>query len=195
MTETISTLSGVRGVMLEVPEHLLVERRRLGHDRFDEMWEGVLHMVPPPDSAHQALSFRLASAVQARLDELGLVGLTEAGLFDPDVSDFTNFRQPDVVVAHPDHVSKRGVEGVAVLAVEIRSPNDETYEKLDFYGRVGVAELLVIDQDRATIERFVNRDGRLLLTTADAEGWVPLDGLGLRLRLVDDRPVIEAQRA
>lgn len=36
--------------MLEVPEGLLAERARLGHDRFDEMWEGVLHMVPPPRS-------------------------------------------------------------------------------------------------------------------------------------------------
>jgi Uma2 family endonuclease len=195
MVETISTLAGVRGVMLEVPEHFLVERRRLGHDRFDEMWEGVLHMVPPPGSAHQVLSARLAAALLAHTDPLGLVVMNEAGLFDPDVSDFTSFRQPDVVIAHPDHVSKRGVEGVAVLAVEIRSPNDETYEKLDFYGRVGVTELLVIDQDSATIERFVNRDGRLILTTADSEGWVPLDGLGLRLRLVNDRPVIEPQRA
>ncbi len=181
--------------MLEVPEHFLVERRRLGHDRFDEMWEGVLHMVPPPGSAHQTLSPRLIALLLPHAETLGLVVLVEAGLFDPDVPDFTNFRQPDVVVAHPDHISKRGVEGVAVLAVEIRSPNDETYEKLDFYGRVGVAELLVIDQNAATIERFVNRDGRLLLTTADPEGWVPLDGLGLRLRLLDDRPVIEPRRA
>ena len=181
--------------MLEVPEHFLVERRRLGHDRFDEMWEGVLHMVPPPGSAHQTLSVRLAAAFLAHADSIGLVVMTEAGLFDPDVPDFTSFRQPDVVVAHPDHVSNRGVEGVAVLAVEIRSANDETYEKLDFYGRVGVAELLVIDQGDGTIEHFVNRDGRLLLTTADPDGWVPLDRLGLRLRLVDDRPVIELQHA
>ncbi len=188
---TISTLAGVRAVMLEVPEHLLAERRRLGHDRFDEMWEGVLHMVPPPGSGHQTLSARLVAGLMPFADALGLVVMQDAGLFDPDVSDFTSFREPDVVVAHPDHISERGVEGKAVLAVEIRSPNDETYEKLDFYGRVGVVELLVIDQRAGVVERFVNREGRLLLTTADPHGWVPLDGLGLRFRLVDDRPVIE----
>ena len=38
----------MRAVMLDVPESLLDERRRLGLDVFDEVWEGVLHMVPPP---------------------------------------------------------------------------------------------------------------------------------------------------
>ena len=41
--------------MLEVHEALIAERRRLGHDRFDEMWEGVLHMVPSPGFGHQDL--------------------------------------------------------------------------------------------------------------------------------------------
>lgn len=188
----VATVEAVRAVMLEVPEHFLAERRRLGHDRFDEMWEGVLHMVPPPGSGHQALAARLVAGLLPFADALGLTVMQDAGLFDPLVPDFTSFRLPDVVVAHPDHVSERGVEGEAVLAVEIRSPNDETYQKLDFYGRVGVAELFVIDQGAGVVERFVNREGRLALTTADASGWVPLDGLSLRFRLLDDRPVIEA---
>jgi hypothetical protein len=44
-----------------VPESLLSERRKLGHDRFDEMLEGELHMLPPPNFEHQ----RLASWVVA----------------------------------------------------------------------------------------------------------------------------------
>jgi hypothetical protein len=32
---------------------MLDERRRLGQDVRDEMWDGVLHMVPPPGGAHQ----------------------------------------------------------------------------------------------------------------------------------------------
>jgi len=40
--------------MLEAPEELLAERRRKGHDRFDEVWEGVLHMLPPPSSRLRA---------------------------------------------------------------------------------------------------------------------------------------------
>lgn len=43
----------MRGVMLEVPEHILEERRISGADQWDEVWEGVLHMVPPPNVEHQ----------------------------------------------------------------------------------------------------------------------------------------------
>jgi hypothetical protein len=35
--------------MLDAPQAMLDERRRPGHDVRDEMWDGVLHMVPPPD--------------------------------------------------------------------------------------------------------------------------------------------------
>ena len=35
---------------------VLEDRRKRGADRWDEMWDGVLHMVPPPGSAHQSLT-------------------------------------------------------------------------------------------------------------------------------------------
>jgi hypothetical protein len=38
----------MRVVWLEAPGGLLEERRRLGLDIRDEMWDGVLHVVPPP---------------------------------------------------------------------------------------------------------------------------------------------------
>ena len=52
----------MRAVMLDVPESLLDERRRQGLDVFDEVWEGVLHMVPPPSGEHQRLELELGSA-------------------------------------------------------------------------------------------------------------------------------------
>jgi hypothetical protein len=41
-------------------EALLERRRRLGQNRFDEVWDGVLHMIPAPSYEHQRLSQRLA---------------------------------------------------------------------------------------------------------------------------------------
>jgi len=38
-------MATVRVVFLEAPEQLLAERRRLGLDGRDEMWEGELHRV------------------------------------------------------------------------------------------------------------------------------------------------------
>jgi hypothetical protein len=45
----------MRAVLLEVPEAMLAERRRLELDGRDEVWNGVLHMVPPSGGPHQRL--------------------------------------------------------------------------------------------------------------------------------------------
>jgi hypothetical protein len=50
-----ATIEAVKAVMLEVDPALLEQRRRLGLDRWDEMWEGVLHMAPAPANEHQRI--------------------------------------------------------------------------------------------------------------------------------------------
>ena len=59
--------------MLDVPESLLDERRRLGLDVFDEVWEGVLHMVPPPSEEHQRLGSELIAVFVGTAKRHGLV--------------------------------------------------------------------------------------------------------------------------
>ncbi|MHB1469380.1 MAG: hypothetical protein ACYCU0_15425 [Solirubrobacteraceae bacterium] len=39
---------------------LLERRRRLGQDRKDEVWEGVLHVAPAPNSVHADIQLQLA---------------------------------------------------------------------------------------------------------------------------------------
>jgi hypothetical protein len=55
-----------RAVWLEPSTELLEHRHRKGLDRFDEVWEGVLHMVPPPAFEHSTIQDDL----QAELKEL-----------------------------------------------------------------------------------------------------------------------------
>src|SRR5438270_5835277 len=107
----------MRAVMLEVPEHLLEERRRLGHDHRDEMWEGVLHMVPQPLSRHQLLGARLLTALTPAADERRLWAAYETSVFRPGGAGF-DYRVPDLVFARPERFSERGVEGRAELVVE-----------------------------------------------------------------------------
>jgi hypothetical protein len=45
----------MKAVIPEVPEHILQERKRTGADRWDEMWEGVLHMAAAPNKRHTRL--------------------------------------------------------------------------------------------------------------------------------------------
>lgn len=172
----------MRALMLEVPESLLAERQRLGTDRWDEMWEGVLHMVPPPSSSHQRLGSRLLQCLLEAAARCGLEGAYESGLFAPLRSD--SFRVPDLVVARPDRWSRRGVEGAASLVVELLSPGDESFDKLPFYEQLGVAEVLFLDALTRELRLWRHDGARLVEQQADGAGWLSVAGLGLRIRLV-----------
>lgn len=125
-------------------EALLERRRRLGQDLFDEVWEGVLHMNPAPHSQHGRLEWQLAGilaplAGRARLRALGQFNLGDEG----------DYRVPDGALVRP------GPDAVylptAALVLEIVSPGDETWEKLDFYATHGVEELLIVDPQERTV--------------------------------------------
>ena len=49
------TSAVMKAVIPNVPEPLLDWRKRTGAERWDEMWEGVLHMRPTPNRDHQDL--------------------------------------------------------------------------------------------------------------------------------------------
>ena len=79
---------------------------------------------------------------------------------------------------------------VPVLAIEIGSPGDETLEKLDFYSRVGLAELLVVDRDDKTLRRWTLDRVTLVEQLPDSEGWHQLDSLDVRLATREERIVM-----
>src|SRR5262249_59323091 len=76
-----------------------------------------------------------------------------------------NYRAPDVVVVLP---KSRAVHcgtylfGGPDFLVEIESPGDDTEEKVPFYGKIGVRELLIVHRDRRTL-RLLRHDGRELV--------------------------------
>jgi Uma2 family endonuclease len=192
----------MRAVLLELdPDPTLgwlAERRRLGLDKIDEMWEGVLHVVPPPSVRHQDAEMELSTLLRERAHELGLRCTVNTGVFDPEQPD-ESFRVPDIVVARPDQRTHRGIEGGAVLAVEILSPNDETYDKLPFYAARGVEQLLVVDPRSFRLELYgpgadgyrqvePADDGALRLHTLDLTLWTVPDA-GLDVRWPDGRTV------
>ena len=173
--------------MLDVPESLLDERRRLGLDVFDEVWEGVLHMVPPPSGEHQRLGIgagRRSSCRSAK--RRGLVASHETGLFAAD----DDYRVPDIVASRPANCSQRGVDDTAELVVELRSPGDESYEKLPWYAARGVTEMLIVDPATRRFELYRNDGGAAVAVAPDDDGGVTLDTLGVRLLTVesDDGP-------
>ncbi|MGQ0625554.1 MAG: Uma2 family endonuclease, partial [Sporichthyaceae bacterium] len=171
---------GMRVLILDAPQAMLDERRRLGLDGRDEVWDGVVHVVPPPKEAHQRLSLAFYDVVGTRARGLGLVPRLETGLFDSD----RNFRVPDHLYRRPEQESERGAEG-AELVVEIRSPRDETYDKLAFYAERGVREVLVLHPEPCAVELFVNVGGAMQPVPVDAAGAVHCAVLDLSIAAVD----------
>lgn len=169
-------LGSMRAVVLEMPPHWLEERRRLGHDIRDEVWDGVLHMVPQPGTPHMRFSARLQELLVPLARARGYEALYELALYGS--ADDKNYRVPDLVVVDPVHLSQRGVEKRAEVAVEILSPNDESHEKLPFYAMCGVREVWLVDPRTRVFEIYWIDDN---YTTVRSESAV----LGVKLSTVD----------
>ena len=152
----------MNAVWLGIPDTILAERHALGHDRRDELWEGVLHMVPSPWFQHNDFNFLLGGYLRRQASARGLVhGQDPMAVYAPDV-DPESWRVPDISIARPDQVSARGFEG-AVLVVEVLSPHDESRQKFDFFARVGVQEVWIIEPHTRAPEIYVRAGNDFVL--------------------------------
>src|ERR1051326_7170449 len=126
----------MKAVMSPVSPDILELRRKTGADRYDEMWEGVLHMVPVPDRDHQDLQggmyvFLKTRWAKPRGARIYLpINLASPGGWPK------NYRIPDLLLLTPERFGidrYKFFEGAPEVVVEIRSPEDESEEKLPFY--------------------------------------------------------------
>ena len=148
----------MKAVVADFPPHWLAERMRTGAHQFDEMWAGVLHIPPVQTTGQQALNGELAAylkrrwAKPARGRACYQVNLTTP---DDEPQWTKNYRIPDIVLLSRDRLSidkNEYMVGAPLVVVEIRSPDDETYEKLPFYAGLGVPEVWVFDRDTKAVE-------------------------------------------
>jgi hypothetical protein len=132
---------------------ILERRKRSGLDRMDEIWEGVLHMVPAPSHAHASVESQLHAIVAPLASRAGLTMIGQSNLGEGE----HNFRVPDCSLHRP------GAHGVwhltAALVVEVVFPNDESWEKLPFYADHHVDEVLIVDPQQRSVEWLGLSDG------------------------------------
>ena len=135
-------------------EQLLERRRKLGQDLLDEVWEGVYHMNPAPHRRHAHIAQQLAVRLDGPAREAGLQPMIS--IFN--LGEANDFRVPDGGLFRP------GPDAVfmptAALVVEIVSPGDESWDKLDFYAAHGVDELLIVDPQKRTVDWMSLTAGR-----------------------------------
>ncbi len=120
-------------------ERLIERRRRLGQDIYDEMWNGVLHMNPAPHGRHVNLQQQLAELLGPLARTAGL--LPRMGPFN--VGESGDYRVPDGGLHRPGEDLL--YYPTAALVVEIVSPDDESWRKLQFYAEHSVDEVLIVD--------------------------------------------------
>jgi Uma2 family endonuclease len=157
-------------------EALKERRRRAGLDRLDEVWNGVLHMVPAPHSRHGKVAQQLAVLLDGPARAAGL----EPAMGEFNLGESENdFRVPDGGIHHPG--PDRLWCPTAALVVEIVSPNDESWQKLPFYAAHGVDEVLIVDPQERSVNwlgltggkyREVERSGLIELGPAELAGRI-----------------------
>ena len=161
-------------------------RKHIGADRWDEMWEGVLHMPPPPNLEHQDLGGALEAYLRFRWAPKHGAKVYRDVAVAPRGGWPKNYRAPDLVLLLPERfAAKRGeyIEGAPDLVVEIHSPGDEAYEKLPFYAQLGVPEVWIIHRDTKKPEIHVLKRGRYKKQAKRADGWLRSAGAGIELRV------------
>src|SRR5260370_28637027 len=133
-----------------VSDETIRERQRLGHDRYDEVWDGVYVMPPMPNSFHQSTVHRYAVVLDAVVPEDEGVIQEGANVSDRDEGREQNYRIPDIVVVLPGGRAldrQTHWRGGPDFLVEVASPGDDTEEKIPFYSRILVRELLIVQRD------------------------------------------------
>ena len=156
----------MRVVYVDAPDDVILERRRLGLDGFDEMWDGELHMTPLPRWEHQGILHNLQYFFRAHWEETGEgvcrpnVGVKPPGTPDVEVAGEMlprNYRGPDLVFllrGHEDRVQEGCVVGPPDAVIEVRSPGDETYKKFPFFHSLGIPEVIVVHRDTKAVELY-----------------------------------------
>ena len=175
----------MKGVFNEVPDHLLDWRRQTGADKFDEMWEGVLHMSPSPNREHQRLEWALETWLRVHwADPDGHEVYHQRNV--SAVGEWPkNYRIPDLVLLLSNELHldlDEYIDGPPAVVVEIRSPGDETDNKLPFYAELGVREVWVIDRDSKLVELHALSDGTYQLQSPITDGWLVSKITGVELK-------------
>ena len=133
MTDVVSYDSDIRTLVLDSSleiEALLANRRRSGIDRFDEVREGVLHLVPATNYQHGRIAQQLLLLFLDPAREVGLEVFMQPFNLGAGIRDF---RVPDGALF------PAGTDGLwfttAPMVVEIVSTHDQSWEKLPFFGK------------------------------------------------------------
>jgi Uma2 family endonuclease len=183
-----------------VEQQIRAQRAEWGADRFDEVWEGIYIMTPVPNLEHQDIATGLSTIFRIVIQWGGLgIVYQEVNVSDRERDWEHNYRVPDVAVVLNGTQAKSCAThlcGGPDFLVEIISPDDRSREKLDFYAKIGVRELMIIDRQPWNLElyRLDGHELKLVGTSRVEEATLLTSDVipvSFRLQPSDARPQIE----
>lgn len=152
-----------------------------------EVLEGGLLVTPAPSPFHQRTSKKLQDQLRAYFEARSLGEVFNAPI-DVVLGEH-DILQPDlVVVARPEQISRRAIEGAPLLVVEILSPSTSRQDrgiKARRYAALGILHYWIVDPATSRVELYRAGAGGYELV-GQGEGSEQLahpDFEGLELRL------------
>lgn len=128
-----------------------------------EIDDGVLELMSPvPTPRHQVIAVEMAYLIKNSCDSDYIVILSPIDL----ILSPKEVRQPDLVMVHRSSASiitRRGIEGVPDLIVEILSPHSfrrDKQRKLKVYAKYLIPEYWIVDPANEVLERYLNKNGK-----------------------------------
>jgi Uma2 family endonuclease len=174
----------MKAVIPILPPDIAAQRRLTGADRWDEMWDGVLHIQPLPNIFQQRLEGSLETYLrQIWAPACGWEAYHQINVASPGGWP-NNYRIPDLVLLSPERFAidrNEYFEGAPDVVVEFHIPDDEAYDKFDFYAKLAVPEIWVIHRGSLTPEIHVLRRKRYTKQRAVTGGWLRSPGTGIEL--------------
>jgi Uma2 family endonuclease len=157
-------------------------------------------MSPLANNEHQRIVFRFAFVLESAIGDRQTGNVFPgANLAANSESWEEDYRVPDVLVflkgtTAEDHDTFW--TGAADFIIEVTSPRDRTYEKIPFYSRIGVRELLIFNRQTWAIELYRHNGSELKIvgeSTLAQQDVLTSQMLPLTFRLIpgDARPQVE----
>ena len=137
---------------------LIQQRRDARSDHHDEVWDGDYVLTPLPDNEHQEILWNLTLGFRRMVEARGHGAARPGANITDQVDDWErNYRCCDVVVHTRETIARVREDhclGGPDFIVEIVSRHDRSRRKIDFYGKVGVRELLLVDRYPWALELY-----------------------------------------
>ncbi|MGD9902372.1 MAG: Uma2 family endonuclease [Vicinamibacterales bacterium] len=146
--------------------------------RIYQIADGEVYVTPAPSPYHQRASKRLQRQLEAYFESSG-----RAEVFNAPIDLILgphDITQPDLVVAPPAAVTRRGIEAPPMLVVEVLSPSTEVFDrqvKARRFAALGVPHSWMLDPEARRLDCYRNEGGTfVLVATADGDVVVAAAG-------------------